>query len=381
MTFSAFLRDQWRVIAFFLAGTGLLWLVCWFAALEQGVVLHWQLVLYSLLLALFALLMYVLVEYLLRRPFYQDMRARLQDELSLQSGDVPLRAVTHEQRRFNELLKRYQTAYSAQIAALEERQNFFETFTVRFVHQMKTPVTVLQLLEQELRQGPGDQRPDDQRREITKAQLDTLDEECRRLEASINAMLHTSRLNAFSFDARMERLDVVKLIRDVVNHHKSAWIRRKLYPRMEAPPHPVWVVSDGKWLSFMVDQIIRNALQYGVKVDEHGQALPSSFEIRVSEEQHTVRLAFRDEGIGIPERDIRHVFLPFYTGENGRTHSRATGMGLYLVKEAADRLGHEVEVSSEVGRGTTVVFRIHAADYYRPAMTGKAVKEGGGKTE
>ncbi|WP_029420946.1 sensor histidine kinase [Alicyclobacillus macrosporangiidus] len=381
MTFWAFLRDQWRVIAFFLAGTGLLWLVCWFAALEQGVILRWPLVLYSLLLALFALFMYVLVEYLLRRPFYQDMRARLEEELSLQSGDVPLRAITHEQRWFNELLKRYQTAYSAQISALEERQNFFETFTVRFVHQMKTPVTVLQLLEQELRQGTGDRRADHQRREITDAQLDTLDEECRRLEASINAMLYTSRLNAFSFDARMERLDVVGLVRDVVNHHKSAWIRRKLYPRLEAPPHAVWVVSDRKWLSFMVDQIIRNALQYGVKVDEHGQALPSSFEIRVSEDEHTVRLAFRDEGIGIPERDIRHVFQPFYTGDNGRTHSRATGMGLYLVKEAADRLGHEVEVSSEVGRGTTVVFRIYAADYYRPAMTGTAAKEGGGKTE
>jgi OmpR family two-component system sensor histidine kinase YxdK len=381
MTFWAFLRDQWRVIAFFLAGTGLMWLVCWFAAMEQGVVLRWSLELYALSLAWFALLLYVLVEYLLRRPFYQDMRTRLNGELSLQSGDVPLRAITHEQRRFNELLKRYHRAYSAQIAALEERQNFFETFTVRFVHQMKTPVTVLQLLEQELRQGPGDRQSGNPKRALTNAQLDTLDEECRRLEASINAMLYTSRLTAFSFDARMERLDVVRLIRDVVNHHKSAWIRRKLYPRLEAPPHAVWVVSDRKWLSFMVDQIIRNALQYGVKVDEHGQTLPSSFEIRVSEEQHTVRLAFRDEGIGIPERDIRHVFRPFYTGENGRTHSRATGMGLYLVKEAADRLGHEVEISSEVGRGTTVVFRIRVADYYRPAMTGTASNEGGGQTE
>ncbi|MNJ59699.1 Sensor histidine kinase GraS [compost metagenome] len=61
-----------------------------------------------------------------------------------------------------------------------------------------------------------------------------------------------------------------------------------------------------------------------------------------------------DLGIGIPAADIKRVFDPFFTGDNGRGMRESTGMGLYLTKEAADRLGHGVELTSEVDRGTEV---------------------------
>jgi signal transduction histidine kinase len=275
---------------------------------------------------------------------------------------------------------------------LEERQQFFETFCLRFAHQMKTPVTVIRLVEQELRQAlletsarqvnashglahqasapqtSVDDAPTAHNPQPSLEPLDTLAEECSRLESSIDTMLYTARLKAFAFDARMEKINVVHLLRDVVNEHKSEWILRKLYPRLDAPSEAVWVMSDRKWLSFMADQVIRNALQYGARTDSNGNPVSSTFVIRISEEEDRVRIEFCDEGIGIPERDLRRVFDPFFTGANGRTHSRATGMGLYLVREVADKLGHTVSIASELGKGTTVTLLLARPDYYRPAM-------------
>ena len=69
----------------------------------------------------------------------------------------------------------------------------------------------------------------------------------------------------------------------------------------------------------------------------------------------------RDEGVGIPQEDIRRVFEPFYTGKNGRTFGESTGMGLYIVSKICDYLGHSVKLDSEVGKGTTIKIIFHNA--------------------
>jgi OmpR family two-component system sensor histidine kinase YxdK len=400
VTWWLFIRDQWRHGVFFFIGILLMLAVFWFAAKQAGLSLPLSTVLYALLLGAVMWFAYILVEFLIRRPFYRDLQHRLSGELSVLDGDIPLTAATAEQRAFSTLLKRYQETYTQRLTELEERQHFFETFCLRFAHQMKTPVTVIRLVEQELRQtlreagvqhtnvhqtnfhqscadhasarhastAQADVDTGAHNADPTLEPLDTLAEECSRLESSIDTMLYTARLKAFAFDARMERIDIIHLLRDVVNQHKGEWIRRKLYPRLDAPSEPVWVMSDRKWLSFMADQVVRNALQYGFKTDSSGNPVPSTFVIRIAEDADRVRIEFCDEGIGIPERDLRRVFDPFFTGANGRTHSRATGMGLYLVREVADKLGHTVSIASELGNGTTVTFILQRPDYYRPAM-------------
>jgi hypothetical protein len=72
-------------------------------------------------------------------------------------------------------------------------------------------------------------------------------------------------------------------------------------------------------------------------------------------------LEVRDEGVGIPQEDVRRVFEPFYTGKNGRTFGESTGMGLYIVSKICDYLGHSVKLDSEVGKGTTIKIIFHNA--------------------
>ena len=116
----------------------------------------------------------------------------------------------------------------------------------------------------------------------------------------------------------------------------------------------LFVDSDAKWLHFMLNQLLSNAIKYS-----SGSQQKILFSSQV--EGREARLTVRDYGVGIPASDLKRVFQPFYTGENGRKFRESTGMGLYLVKEICIRLGHRVEIESKVGEGTavTLIFTSH----------------------
>lgn len=118
------------------------------------------------------------------------------------------------------------------------------------------------------------------------------------------------------------------------------------------PPNAIQISSDQKWLSFVVEQILFNALKYSK------QGAGDHITIRIEAEGHETRLSIADEGIGIPPQDLPRIFDAFFTGENGRSMTEATGMGLYLAKQVCIRLGHQLYAESKEGAGTvmTIVF-------------------------
>lgn len=361
MTVKLFAREMWRTILFFVIGYSLIIATISLSTIGTNS-LHKNLI-YAYILGLFALLVYLIVEYVLRRSFYIETLTRLQNPISLPDVFTMSGAGTPEQRLFIQLLQVYHGEYMRQLDALTEQQRIHEVFSTQFAHQMKTPITVIQLLEQEMRALYATS-PD-----ILDC-LDSLSEERLRIETTVGIMLNTTRLGSFSVDTRMQDIELTELVREVMNEHKSQWIRRSIYPKIESDFTSVYVKSDRKWLLFIIDQIARNALQYGCKVDlnEDSTTEPSTFLIRVSVQTNRVEVSFVDHGIGIPARDIDHIFEPFYTGSNGRSHSRATGMGLYLVKEVADRLGHTIHVDSVEGCGTTVKLTVFSSDYLQPVQ-------------
>ncbi|PHC35855.1 hypothetical protein COF09_30600 [Bacillus toyonensis] len=107
------------------------------------------------------------------------------------------------------------------------------------------------------------------------------------------------------------------------------------------------VESDRKWLRFIVNQILSNAIKYSA-------GSRGNITIAVFEKDKSVVLEIQDYGVGIPKEDLPRVFRPFYTGENGRKFKESTGMGLYLVKNIIARLSHKIEIESEFEKGTKV---------------------------
>lgn len=112
------------------------------------------------------------------------------------------------------------------------------------------------------------------------------------------------------------------------------------------------VLTDEKWLGFVIGQILSNALKYtrtgGIEIwleDERGN--------RTSNTAPAI-LVIADTGIGIQAEDLPRIFEKGYTGVNGREDNRATGIGLYLSRKILKKLGHEITVDSQVDKGTEV---------------------------
>lgn len=116
------------------------------------------------------------------------------------------------------------------------------------------------------------------------------------------------------------------------------------------------VLTDEKWLLFLLGQLISNAVKYRNVTDENGgqnEDYPA-IEITAKSAQTRTTLTVRDNGIGIPKTDLPRVTEKSFTGENGRRVQKSTGMGLYLVKKLCDKLGHGLVIESEAGEYTAV---------------------------
>ena len=148
------------------------------------------------------------------------------------------------------------------------------------------------------------------------------------------------RLDSDSTDYVIREYDLDGIVRGAVKKFAGEFIGRKL--RLDYQPLNTTVLTDEKWLSFVVEQLLSNALKY----------TPSgTISITLEQEQ---TLCVRDTGIGIAPEDLPRVFEKGYTGYNGRSDKRASGIGLYLCKRICQNLGHRISVESQAERGTTV---------------------------
>lgn len=161
-----------------------------------------------------------------------------------------------------------------------------------------------------------------------------------RVEQYAEMVLTYLRLDAGSTDYVFRTYDLDSIVKDAVKKFSSEFIGRKL--RLVYAPLHTAVVTDEKWLSFVIEQVLSNALKY----------TPSgSITISLAGKK-TLRIA--DTGIGIAPSDLPRIFENGYTGFNGRIDKRASGLGLYLCRRICDQLGHTISASSVIGEGTAI---------------------------
>ena len=200
----------------------------------------------------------------------------------------------------------------------------------RFVHQMKTPVSVLKLiLEKHSEEG----------------EYKKIGRNINALEYNLNQMLDVYRLEEFKNDFVSEKVILKNVCKDSINGLKDYFIASQIYPKLDTDDD-IYVYSDSKWLKLIIHQLLTNAIKYS----DNGQSVT----VRAKKEEDRVILSVIDEGIGIENADLRNIFELFYIGKNGRNNADSSGIGLYIVKRVTEYLGHKTEVESEVGKGTTV---------------------------
>ncbi|TCM98015.1 signal transduction histidine kinase [Paenibacillus sp. BK033] len=341
----AYLWDRKVLIATYLTGS---FMACAMFSLDK---LRYEradagLVYYYAELAVFLLIIGLAVDYLRQRGYYKQLQDAIEHGTELNASMVVSSGVTKEQLAVQKLLAAQYGAYLTDLSQYRRQQEQHNHFVLQWVHHMKTPVSVIDLLVQEALQE----------RDVPPAhseRLQSIREETGRMTRGLDMMLHTARLDKIEFDLHPRSVALHEAARSVINAHKQLCIRHAIYPRIDGE---AVVETDEKWLTFILNQLIGNAIKYSKRK-------PGSKKLIVSIEQEpdlsAVRMSVIDEGIGIEAHDLPRVFDPFFTGENGRSVEESTGMGLYLAKQVCGRLGHELYAESEVGSGTkvTVVFR------------------------
>lgn len=125
----------------------------------------------------------------------------------------------------------------------------------------------------------------------------------------------------------------------------------------------VVVLTDSKWMEFMINQIISNSIKYKDKSKKDAY-----INIKATENKKCVVLEVEDNGIGIAESDLPRVFDKSFTGENGHEYSKATGMGLYIVKKLCDKMGYNVTIQSQKGEYTRVMITFYKNDFYKEIL-------------
>ncbi len=161
-----------------------------------------------------------------------------------------------------------------------------------------------------------------------------------RIERYVEMVLTYLRLEGDGSDYVIRECDLDSILRPVFKQFAGEFIGRRL--KLDYSPAETRVLTDEKWLAFVVEQVLSNALKY----------TPSGT-ISVSLEAPAT-LCIRDTGVGIAPEDLPRVFEQSYTGLAGRTDKRASGIGLYLCKRVCDTLGHRISIDSAPGDGTIV---------------------------
>ena len=161
-----------------------------------------------------------------------------------------------------------------------------------------------------------------------------------RIEQYSNMVMTYLRLQSDMTDYVFQKYDLDKILRKSIRYFSNEFIDRKI--KLNYAPVHTEVLTDEKWLSFVIEQLLSNALKY-----------TKSGSISISFDSNKV-LHIQDTGIGISKADLPRIFEKGYTGLNGREHEKASGIGLYLCSEICQRLQHELSIQSEVGKGTCV---------------------------
>ncbi|MGI5998081.1 MAG: sensor histidine kinase [Lutispora sp.] len=282
---------------------------------------------YFLFLSSFLLGVFLLYRYFSYKKLYDklsNMPSKLEDILS-SAGAAPV------SEGVNKLLLAQYNLFQEQIQMYKRKQAEHLTFIHQWVHQMKTPISVIHLILQENEGEPY---------------IENIAQEMERISRGLNMALNMARLGSFEHDFTVETVLLHSIVSEVINEQKRYFIRKKVYPEVRIDTN-ISVKSDRKWLKFIVEQLLINAIKY--TEGENKKVIVSAYETK-----KVKVLEVEDQGVGIPQQDIRRVFEPFYTGENGRKFGESTGMGLYLVNEVCKKLEHQIEIESMPGEGTTV---------------------------
>lgn len=207
-----------------------------------------------------------------------------------------------------------------------------------WVHQIKTPIAAMRILLQAAEEILFEKRTE-------------LEMELFKIEQYVEMALSYIRLGNMASDLKLQWYPMDEIIKPAVKKYSKLFILKKI--KLKYEPIENKILTDEKWLGLVVEQILSNALKYTNE---------GTISIYLEPKKENV-LVIEDTGIGIWQEDLPRVFEKGFTGYNGRTDKKSTGIGLYLCKSIVDKLNHRIYISSEVSKGTKIFLNLNRDDF------------------
>ena len=242
-------------------------------------------------------------------------------------GKIIYNSLYEINKTMNEEIKKYRIS-------LEELKEYIEMW----VHEVKIPVSSILLMT------------------YKKDNIEKVIEPTKRIENFVEEVLYYARSENAEKDYIIKENSLKEIINSAIKRNKEIFILQIINLKIENIEN-IRVLTDSKWLEFIINQIINNSLKYLDKKE-------SKIEIKAIENKKNIVLSIYDNGIGIPKTDINKVFNKSFTGENGRKVSTSTGMGLYICEKLCKKLGHKIEIESKENEYTKVSITFNKDEFY-----------------
>ncbi len=261
------------------------------------------------------------IQYVKRHHLLTD----LQDKIMVSIEELPTPRGLIEQD-YQALIKLLHDDKMQTVSKADEIQTDMMDYFTLWAHQIKTPIAAMNLLIQT--------EENEKNAELSM--------ELFKINQYVEMVLQYLRLDQTTSDLVLQRYSLDDIVKQAVRKYAKMFIRKKI--KLQYKDLCVDVLTDEKWLVFVIEQLLSNAIKYS----HHG-----TISIYMDSSKETT-LVIEDTGIGIAKEDLPRVFEKGYTGYNGRADKKSTGIGLFLCKQILTKLSHTIEIESQVGKGTKV---------------------------
>jgi Signal transduction histidine kinase len=276
------------------------------------------------------LIIYMIMDFIAKKRFYDDITGII-DKIDKKYllPEVIKRPSYYEGKIIYDVLSECNRNMHEHVNFYKNLQREYREYIETWVHEIKTPISSSRLIIEN----------------SECKEKNVLSDELRKIEEYINQALYYSRSTDVSNDYIVKEFEVKEAVKEVIRNNRRDFINKRI--SIDVDEVSGRVITDLKWVKFIINQIIINAIKYSKENS-------GSIKVYTTEGIENIVLTIEDDGVGISKKDVNRVFDKGFTGTNGRKYGKSTGIGLYLCKKLCEKLGLGISLSSIEGKGTKV---------------------------
>lgn len=336
MTFIKYLKDRLLVLLGWAVLSSLLVFMVWLTPDLHG---FWDNLGYLLILQLFLVFLFFTIDYYRRKKWYKEFDK--QEESHLQHFVES--ATNNEEVLIQEYVNKQVREHHSMMEQLLDSQKDQKDYMDSWIHEIKVPLAAVDLILNAIEFDIPDEK------------FVLLQNELQQIDEYVEQILYYSRSDEFVNDYLIQEYSLKKIVQPIIRSQANYFIQKKL--QLTLAENDAKVLTDAKWIEFIFRQLLSNAIKY---TPDHGQIT-----ITIETKSAGASMILEDSGVGIPPEDLGRIFDKGFTGENGRkAQQHSTGLGLYLVKRLAEKLGVAITAESTMNKGTKMILFFPRLDYY-----------------